>query len=250
MLRAVRYEQRYGFKIEPRTLQLMDEARPLVARLSEERVRHELDLILDEPRATAMLSRLNELELLKAISDVLPWSDSLGRRLDSARLLPLPSDWGIKSPAAGTPINEALAYTLWLLDLPTSDIETLHARLRFPLGTLKTIRAASELRADLPARSGGKASQWAEWLGGVPSLAVYAVYLVSGEKPLQLYATRWQNIHPKTTGDDLIARGISPGPVYQYILHNLRSAWLDGEVNSLEGEMALLEKLLIENANQ
>jgi hypothetical protein len=55
MLRAVRYEQRYGFAIESRTLQLMDEARPLVARLSAERIRHELDLFFDEPRAAAML---------------------------------------------------------------------------------------------------------------------------------------------------------------------------------------------------
>ncbi|MFN2285524.1 MAG: CBS domain-containing protein, partial [Anaerolineae bacterium] len=49
MLRAVRYEQRYGFEIESRTRQLMDEARPLLEKLSPERVRHELDLILDEP---------------------------------------------------------------------------------------------------------------------------------------------------------------------------------------------------------
>jgi tRNA nucleotidyltransferase (CCA-adding enzyme) len=79
MLRAVRYEQRYGFQIEPRTLQLMDEARPLIARLSHERVRHELDLIADEPNAPAMLARLAELNLLAAISEALPWSADLRR---------------------------------------------------------------------------------------------------------------------------------------------------------------------------
>jgi len=250
MLRAVRYEQRYGFKIELRTMQLIDEARPLVARLSDERVRHELDLILDESNAVSMLARLDELGLLKSISDVLPWNDSLRGRLDSGRLLPLPSDWGIKPPAAGISLNEVLAYTLWLLDLPVSDVDTLHARLRFPLGTLKTIRAAAELRADQPALSGGKASQWADRLGGVPSLAIYAVYLVSGEKALQLYATRWQNIHPQTTGETLKVRGMAPGPAFQRILHALRSAWLDGEVTSPEAELALLEKLIKDETGQ
>ena len=67
MLRAVRYEQRYGFEIESRTRQLMDEARPMLEKLSSERVRHELDLILDEPNWFEMLTRLAELGLLKAI---------------------------------------------------------------------------------------------------------------------------------------------------------------------------------------
>jgi tRNA nucleotidyltransferase (CCA-adding enzyme) len=244
MLRAVRYEQRYGFQIEPRTLQLMDEARPLMARLSGERVRHELDLILSEPRAIPMLARLDELGLLKAVIEILPWSVELRGRLDSALRLPLPSDWGLKSPASGSSLSETLAYTLWLLDLPLNAIDALHERLRFPMGTLKTIRAAAELRAELPALRGGKASQWVDRLGGVPLLAVYAVYLISGERALQVYATRWQNIHPQTTGETLKARGLTPGPAFQRILGILRSAWLDGEVTSLEAELALLEKLM------
>ena len=72
MLRAVRYEQRYGFEIESRTRQLMDEARPMLEKLSPERVRHELDRILDEPNWFEMLTRLADLGLLKAIHPELP----------------------------------------------------------------------------------------------------------------------------------------------------------------------------------
>ena len=46
LFRAVRYEQRYGFQIAPETVLLIPPARPLIASLSSERVRHELDLIL------------------------------------------------------------------------------------------------------------------------------------------------------------------------------------------------------------
>jgi len=250
MLRAVRYEQRYGFQIEPRSLQLMDEARPLLAHLSEERVRHELDLILAEQKSVAMLARLAELGLLKAITEGLPWSVELGQRLDSALRLPLPSNWGIKSPAAGLPLNEAQIYLFWLLDLPASALGALQQRLRFPIGLYKAILAASALKADLPGLRGAPASKWVQRLGGVPLLAVYAVYLLSGEKPLLLYATRWQNLHPKTDGETLKSLGLPPGRAYQEILWKLRAAWLDGEVTSEFGEADLLRLLVAQETSR
>ena len=244
MLRAVRYEQRYQFEIEPRTLQLIDEARPLFARLSEERLRHELDLMIGEPKAVSMLARLDELGLLKAIAEVLPWSMELRDRLDSALRLSIPPEWGLKSPAAGIPLQEALAYSLWFLDLPLSAIDALQARLSFPQATLKTIRAAAELTANLPALRGASPSKWVERLDGVPLLAVYAVFAVSGEKSLETYAIHWQNIHPKTTGNSLKARGLPPGPAFNEILRALRNAWLDGKITSQAEEDNFLAKYL------
>jgi hypothetical protein len=38
-------------------------------------------------------------------------------------------------------------------------------------------------------------------------------------------------------------RGLPPGPVYQSILRRIREAWLDGEVKTVDEEMALLDKL-------
>ncbi|HEY5671279.1 MAG TPA: CBS domain-containing protein, partial [Anaerolineales bacterium] len=66
MLRAVRFEQRFGFRIEQRTLELLIEAIPLLERVSGDRIRHELDHILIEERAVEMLARLSELKLLVA----------------------------------------------------------------------------------------------------------------------------------------------------------------------------------------
>ncbi len=244
MLRAVRYEQRYGFVIEPRTLQLMNEARPMLAHLSDERARHELDLILTEPNAPAMLERLHRLELLKALAEVLPWGADLHSRLVAALMQPLPPKWGLTSPAAGVPLNLALSYLLWLLDLPVPAIDALHARLRFPVGLHRALLAASMLRAELPALSGAPASQWVERLEGDPLLAVYAVFLASGEAALEAYAVRWQHIQPHTTGDALKALGVPPGPAYRDILRKLRAAWLDGEIASESDENKMLQTLL------
>lgn len=244
MLRAVRYEQRYEFKIEPRTLQLMEEARPLITRLSAERIRHELDIILLEEKAAGILARLDELSLIKAISEHLPWSTEIRARLERGLGLPVPVEWGLSSPSDHHPLREALAYNLWLLDLPPGGIDHLHERLAFMNGAYKAIRAASTLKSDLPALRGVKPSQWVDRLDGVPLLAVYAVFLVSREKALETYALAWRHIHPKTNGHTLKARGLKPGPFFDELLHALRGAWLDGELASSEAEDLLLAELI------
>ncbi|HEY3311873.1 MAG TPA: CBS domain-containing protein [Anaerolineales bacterium] len=246
MLRAVRYEQRYGFMIEPRTLQLMEEARPLVARLSPERSRHELDLILREHKPAGMLARLDELGLIGAISESLPWNSEIYQRLNALLNIPVPEKWARILPAEGHVLAETSGYCLWLLELPEATIDLLQERLCFPLGVLKSIKAAAALYAGLASLEGAKPSQWADRLDGMPLTAIYVASLVSGEKALEMYALKWKNIHPKTNGHSLKARGLQPGPYFEDILHALRSAWLDGTVNSNEAEEQYLEQLIRE----
>ena len=242
MLRAVRYEQRYAFSIEPRTLQLIEEARALLNRLSPERIRHELDLILEEPKAAGMLARLEELSLLQPICEALPWNADLAARLEAGLHKPLPAGWDLPPQAAGT--VEPLAYSLWLLDLPQEDIDLLNQRLAFPRAAYQVIRSAAALYSDLPSLRGAGPSGWVDRLDGVPLLALYAVFSVSREKALETYVLTWRKIHPHTTGHTLQARGLTPGPYFQDILHALRSAWLDGRLASSQDEDAYLQELL------
>ncbi len=244
MFRAARYEQRYGFTIAPETLALVPAARSLLAELSAERARHELDLIFDEPRAASTLARLDQLGLLKAIADVLPWGADLRERLEAGLLADPGPEWDATIRYAGIPFRWIVGYSLWLLDLTPAEIDAVQARLVFPLTVLNAVRAAARLRAELPALSGAAPSKWAQRLGGVPLAAIYAVWLVSGEQALETYASHWQHIHPKTDGETLKALGLPPGPAYKKILLRLRAAWLDGEVASAEQEKALLESLL------
>ncbi len=58
ILRAVRFEQRFAFRIEQRTMQLLLEARTLIERLSGDRIRHELNHILASSFAPQIISRL------------------------------------------------------------------------------------------------------------------------------------------------------------------------------------------------
>ena len=64
ILRAARFEQRFAFRIEPRTEELIAGALDLLDRVSAERVRHELELILAEAEPERALCRLGELNVL------------------------------------------------------------------------------------------------------------------------------------------------------------------------------------------
>ena len=64
ILRAARFEQRFAFHIEPRTEELITGALDLLDRVSAERVRHELELILAEAEPERALCRLDEMLVL------------------------------------------------------------------------------------------------------------------------------------------------------------------------------------------
>src|SRR5215207_4023116 len=234
MYRAVRYEGRYGFKIAEDTLALIPEARPLVERLSPQRIRHELDLILEEPNAVAMLKRLDALNLLSVIHPVLA---NFGR----AQLATVLSDDAALQ-------NRNSRWLLWLMHLTDQEIEFLNERLHFTAHLLKMLRSTTMLNANLTAVVGLKPSQVAELLEGYSVKALEVVSSAAQDTEIKNilteYLSEWWHIKPKTTGHDLKKRGIPPGPKYTEVLRRLRAAWLDGEVKTEEEEKNLLDTLL------
>ena len=246
MMRAVRFEQRFDFKIGVRTLELMDEARPLLERLSGNRIRHELDLILDEARAVAMLARLADLNLLSVIHPALRWDNGLADRLTASLEIPLPEAFTDPADVSDIPLRRALGYLLWLSPLSEDELHAVFQRMHFPSSLERMALAASQLCTDLPSLKDAPPSKWTTRLDGVPLLSLYAVSLCVPDtlEPLERYVRTWRHIYPQTDGNALQARGLKSGPRYREILSQLRAAWLDGEVASEEEEIMLLEKLL------
>jgi tRNA nucleotidyltransferase (CCA-adding enzyme) len=234
LYRAVRYEGRYGFRITEDTLALIPDARPLVEKLSAQRIRHELDLILDEPNAVSMLKRLDELDLLTSIHPSLA-------DFNQSKLATLQSDDPVLQ-------NRNSRWTLWLMHLTDQEIEFLNDRLHFTAELLKILRSASVLYANLPAVIGLKPSEAVEVLEGYSfkALEVFSIAVQdeAAKDILTRYLTEWWYVKPKTTGHDLKKHGIPPGPKYNEILRRLRAAWLDGEVKTEEEEKDLLKTIL------
>ncbi len=246
MLRAVRYEQRYGFQIGKRTLQLLLEARPLMSRVSGDRIRHEMDNIINEGRVVEMLERLNQIDLLKTIHPDLDWDSWLR---DKIRKVSTPDpEWGLSQDWKGLPIKLVLIYTIWFIRSPWPKVERVVVRLRLPRRLKDIIQETCQLWQELPQNLDLKPSQIATWLEKATPLAVYCLYLSTDlervKRGLKSYVTRWATITPTITGHDLRDLGVPPGPIYKKILASLRNAWIDGEISTPEAENALLQRLL------
>jgi tRNA nucleotidyltransferase (CCA-adding enzyme) len=255
MLRAVRFEQRFGFQIEERTLELLQAAlapqdssgTPLLDRVSGDRIRHELNYILDEAKANDMFARLDELDLLKAIHPEILWNDWLFAKFSAGTAFVPGREWGISSDVKGIPVRRAVAYTVWLSLLLPAGVLRVSQRLKLPRTLEAIILFASQLRLEMTALPDLLPSKITTRLEPVPPLAIYACFISTEDEPvrecLKNYIVRWQHIHPVTDGHALQAIGLPPGPQYARILDSLRAAWLDGEINSVEEEKELLEKI-------
>jgi tRNA nucleotidyltransferase (CCA-adding enzyme) len=258
MLRAVRFEQRFGFEIEARTLQLLHEALSLLDRVSGDRIRHELDHILEEEQACLMMARLDALNLLRSIHPALGWDDWLQQRTTFLLKIDLQEEWEQwkqpqapeAEPAPPQPLllRRQLFYLLWLVRLPASRAEEVIKRLKFSKSMADNILASCSLWQDLPKLVTEKPSIIVERLDEVPELALYTVFLASSESAereiLLKYVQKWRQVAPFTTGYHLLQKGLPRGPEFRTILSALRAAWLDGEIESHEEEAALLEEIL------
>ena len=247
MLRAVRYEQRYGFQIGKRTLELLLEARPLLSRISGDRVRHEIDNIINEDRSVLMLSRLDNLELLSAIHPNLGWDDWLKDKLGGFEIPQ--KTWKIGAKVKEIPIKRIFTYTMLVIRHPLSITERIVKRLRLPQITKKIIKDAIHLWETYPNKHNAKPSEIVKWLDNHHRLAIYSLYSALDDEKLRdfvyIYITRWADFKTTISGNDLQARNIPPGPLYKEILDQVKAAWIDGSIRSAEEELVLLEKLIL-----
>ncbi|NJN79878.1 MAG: hypothetical protein HC797_05060 [Anaerolineales bacterium] len=234
IFRAIRYETRYAFQIEPATLDLINpEALNVLSTLSGERIRNELDLILDEELAPQILERVANFGLSKAIHPKIPeFNLAYADFLEMDARLDIPAD------------RRTMGYMLWFMELPEDEVFSIANRLDFSNELTLAVWSAAQLKWSLQHLAESQPSVWTYALEKLPLLSIYAVYLVSREKSLLNYISLWRHVKPQTTGDDLKSRGLTPGPRYKEILSALRTAWLDGEVTSKTQEETLLQKLL------
>jgi tRNA nucleotidyltransferase (CCA-adding enzyme) len=248
LLRAVRFEQRFGFQIEPRTLALMEESLPLLNKLTGARIRHEIILILAEPKAPEMLARLWELGILHAIHPALPWDETIQERLHQLDTDEVDKIWDLPQRYGNLSRKQTLGYLVWLGQLPGTTLRSIVSRLRCKSEMKKLLVETSSVVHKLPELVDSPPSVVVRELEKVSRTALYAAYLIIPDAHLRAltrkYVAEWAEVEPSITGDDLRASGLRPSPAYGHILSTLRNAWLDRAVKSPEEERALLQELL------
>lgn len=248
ILRAIRFEQRFGFTIEERTLALLLEARGLLEEVSGDRIRHELDLMLEEPKAPEMLARMNQLGLLHQFFANLKWDSDKLMALRKYYQEGLPQNWFTNDHQKNIQTKTNGAYLLLTAQSSQVDILKVLGWLRLKNHLAQMIIQANSLWHQLDSLKSHIPSQLTKKLGDYSQLEIYCVFFLCADsqirKILENFALKWRWIKPVTDGLALQKRGLKPGPVFSNILAELKAAWLDGNLKSEKDELAYLEALL------
>ncbi len=250
LLRAVRFEQRFDFEIEDRTLQLMAEAHELMRQVSGDRIRHELNAILSEPKAIAMLYRLSELGLLKAISPYLTWDARMSESVSKIIAETPEPFWELTDKMGNHSIRQVMIYLAWFSAMPLEQAMYVTRRLKLSSNISKSVEEVHHARAGLNRMTDRLPSQYVKILQGNSSISLYVLYQLSVDagvrQAIRDYVISWQKVKPYADGSTLRRHQIMPGPVYRDLLETLRKAWLDGLIHTRDEEDQLLDSLLIE----
>ncbi len=248
ILRAARFEQRLHFEIEPRTEELIHHAVPLLDRVTGDRLKHEIELILHEEEPERVFFRLADLGVLEHIHPQLVYDDwllSACRALRYAVQAPL---W----PELGDGFDLELPYfALLTYRLPLSAIHEVCKRLHVRRRTVDMLVRVARLRERMDEIGGPlRPSALDRLLRGTTDDVLVTLWAAAptarARDHILDYARRLRTIKPVTTGNTLRKRGLPPGPIYGEVLERLRNAWLDGEISTPAEEQALLDELLAE----
>lgn len=241
IFRAIRYENRLGFRMDETTLGL---ARASVdgggiGRLSGARVREELVALLDEADVGHSLERVAELGVGRALHPQLAAdaeTAALVRRLSALRdeLAPEIPRWRLALAALTRRIPpEEGARWLESLKLRRRDVEQISA----------AIVRGPELAAQLSSGDPSPAEIVAAADRGAPDAPLFALGLAESE-PLRKYFRRLRGVRLEVTGSDLAELGLDESPRVGEVLAELRRKKLNGDVDGRESELAAARELL------
>ena len=232
VFRAIRYEQRLGFRIDEQTLGQLKDAvgRGLVAALSPDRLRHEMERILEEENFRLVLLRCLELGVLQAVHPAL--NHLALTDLDKLEQLPI----GPGRDDDISPDKPLVYLAAMVLNLSEQEGEELISRLNMPEAWRRVVRdsirlqgMAEELNDDsLPP------SRLVHLLEDVSVEALTALGLTSVDtavkQALHRFLTKLRHVGPGLDGRDLLQLGVPPGPMVGRILGRLRDDVLDGRL--------------------
>ena len=252
-LRAVRFEQRYHFRIGPATEKLIknDVSLKLLDKLSPSRLFNEFEHICAEETAIFCIRRLHELGILQAIHPQLSINpDRKEMLIRTAKVMA----W-YRLLYIDEEMRPWLVYFLVLCSSLTYAVTLeVFRRLGIPpalknevLGCREKARSLRSSLKRLTATPGFRVSALCAMLRPLP--VEFVLYLMADmevpetRRALSRYITVWRTEKPGVDGSDLKKLGLAPGPAYGVILQRLLEAKLDGTAASPEEQLALAREL-------
>jgi poly(A) polymerase len=274
LMRAIRFAARFGFAIEPATMDAIRRDHELILKVSTERVRDELTRILTEGGARRGFELLDASLML---GDILPEVAAMK---------------GVEQPPEYHPEGDVWIHTLMLLEqLEQPSVTLALGALLHDVGKPPTFRVADRIRFDGHVEEGVrmaevmlnrlrysradmdqvialianhmkfmhvhqmKESTLKRFLR-MPEfqehLALHRMDVMASNRNLENYELARTKLEefseevlkpePLITGDDLIAAGYQPGPGFSRMLHTVEDAQLEGRIQTLGEALELVRE--------
>jgi len=243
MLRAVRFEQRFGFKIGKLTLSLLKNAVKMnwMDAIVSHRIFSELKLILKEADPLPIIIRMNELQLLKFIAPEIQLTGQLRNLLEEIR-------------------EVIVWYHLLYLEEPLAQWKVYWYGLASPLNAdrfnaltkqMGINRKGTHLRRDgdrllksLFQFDGTNYQLYTLLLPYDTEILLYLMAKAKNEKMKRLisfYFTRLKGTNILIDGKDLLKMGLKPGPVFKKVFDSLLEARLNNITKTRDDEIRFVK---------
>ncbi|MFC1919930.1 CCA tRNA nucleotidyltransferase, partial [Chloroflexota bacterium] len=223
ILRAIRYEQRFGFQLEGSTERLLKRDIPYLNTISGDRLRHELDRTFHEEYPEKSITRAAEMGVLTLLNPSLKGNGWIVEAFHQVRK-------HVQSPAL------PIYYALLLYRLNSLELEQVIARLNLSRALINTLQDTIILRNQLELLTSRnlQASQVYSLLKGYSYRSIQA-NIVACDDPvaqnwMRLFLDKLRYVRPSLKGDDLIRIGVASGPQLGELISRLRDARLDGKL--------------------
>lgn len=251
IFRAVRLEQRLGFRIDKHTKSLLKAAVDLKMfdRLSKGRIADELKLLLSEPSPAKVIRRMEQLHKLKFLHSRIKYNRRMKNYLVSAQKI---LHWH-KTNLPQYPIQGWLVYLLAITDeLKFRAAGEFYAGLGLKRSECRCLmsckRYGKEAIASLQKVKLSCPSKIYKILKPLSEEAVLFLAVKYGERNLReffmKFLKKYAKIKLRITGDDIKKLNLRPGPEFRNILEYILWAKIDGQVKSKKDELALAGKYI------
>jgi poly(A) polymerase len=252
LLRGIRISARFGFEIEPGTLDAIRAMADQIAVVSAERITDELRKMLLLPKRAHAMSLLMDLGLARA---VLPETVPLRSLPVNSASKAAEDSWEHTLRALANLGNDA-SFTLafaCLLHGVGKQVDQICRRLKLSVADRETVAWLVDRRrilCDARSMPVSKLKRILASAGVGELLALHrAIALAEGQQTnhveyCEQLLAEWSEaeLNPPAlvTGHDLEGMGLQPGPVFKELLELVRDAQLEGVISTREGATALL----------
>ncbi|MDD5015194.1 MAG: CBS domain-containing protein [Atribacterota bacterium] len=253
IIRAIRFEQRFNFKMDKSTEDFLKKAinDKLLSRLRRKRVAEELILILQEKSPIKSLKRMEGLGALKYILPEVELNEDTVGRLNRAK--DNHDLW--KSNMPDEKIQLWIIYLCCLIkDLEKNQVQRIFKKLIFKQKSLDNINYIytnlNQIIRFISQKDEISPSNIYIKLKGLSNEILFLIMTESrddiAKNRIVNYFKKYKKESVYTSGKELKKLHIEPGPIYSQILDRLLYAQLDGEVKNKEDEIIIIKNILKE----